>query len=46
VNDPGLYILPLVVLVPPNFTVVRFDPVEIAVDVEREKAPRAGDDGR
>ncbi len=46
VNDAGLYILPLVVLVPPNFTIVRFDPVEIAVEVEREKASRPGDDVR
>lgn len=37
VDSPGLYILPLQVSAPPNFTVVRFDPSEIAVEVEFDK---------
>lgn len=41
VTDAGLYILPLIVSAPPNFSVVRFDPVEVAVEVEREKTPHA-----
>ncbi len=36
IDDAGLYILPLIVSAPPNFSVVRFDPVEIAVEVEKE----------
>lgn len=43
VDDAGLYILPLIVSAPPNFTVVRFDPMEIAVEVQREKPRRAGE---
>lgn len=41
VDDEGTYMLPLVVSAPPNFTVVRFDPVEVAVEVSRQgEAPR------
>ena len=43
VDAAGLYILPLIVSAPPNFTVVRFDPMEIAVEVQREKPRRAGE---
>ncbi|MFA6506085.1 MAG: CdaR family protein [Treponemataceae bacterium] len=43
VNDPGLYILPVIISAPPNFSVIRFDPVEIAVEVERDKSPQGGE---
>ena len=45
ITDAGLYILPLIVSAPPNFSVVRFDPVEIAVEVERDRTLR-GEEGR
>ena len=41
VTAPGLYILPLVVSAPPNFSVVRFDPIEITVEIARESPQRA-----
>ncbi|OPY93464.1 MAG: YbbR-like protein [Syntrophaceae bacterium PtaU1.Bin231] len=34
VDGEGLYILPLIVSSPPNFTVVRFDPIEIEVEID------------
>ena len=35
VNGEGMYLLPLVVSSPPNFAVVRYDPLEVAVEVVR-----------
>lgn len=46
VDDAGLYILPLIVSAPPQFTVVRFDPMEVAVEIQREKPRRAGEENR
>ncbi|GAB1481455.1 hypothetical protein MASR2M78_02700 [Treponema sp.] len=37
VSDIGTYLLPLVVSSPENFSVVRYDPLEVAVEVVREK---------
>lgn len=36
ITEVGLYILPVVVSAPPNFGVVRFDPIEIAVEIARD----------
>ncbi len=41
VDSPGLYILPMQVSAPPNFTVIRFDPAEIAVEVEADRGSGA-----
>lgn len=41
VAGEGVYVFPLIVSAPPNFTVVRFDPMEIAVEIERDKSAAA-----
>ncbi|HCM27273.1 MAG: hypothetical protein A2Z99_01920 [Treponema sp. GWB1_62_6] len=41
IDGEGLYMLPLIVSAPPNFSVVRFDPMEVAVEIAQKK-----DDGR
>ncbi len=40
VTDSGMYLLPLVVSAPPNFSVVRYDPLEVAVEVVRSEDRR------
>jgi hypothetical protein len=40
VDGDGMYMLPLVVSAPPNFSVVRYDPLEVQVEVVKAEAGR------